>query len=220
MSWTAAVANSWQTMIRLPSPARQTTVSSGFATWAPIAAGRPKPIVPRPPELIHRRGGAEGEDWAPPTPGWPAAGGRSAAPPPPPASAPPPKCGLVSRPGQAPSPPREHFFPGREAAQAHDGARDGEAIGRAELGQLLGRVGVDHPAAGVDDRAAGVGQRLGRQPDLLLVALQRGLVAGQADVAGGGLVLDVRPRQVLRDVDEHRTRPSRARQVEGLVDRL
>ena len=29
MSWSAAVANSWQTMIRLPSPARQTTCSSG-----------------------------------------------------------------------------------------------------------------------------------------------------------------------------------------------
>ena len=56
MSWWAAVANSWQTMIRLPSPARQTTVSSGHATLAPIAAGRPKPIVPRPPELSHRRG--------------------------------------------------------------------------------------------------------------------------------------------------------------------
>ena len=28
----------------------------GSATFAPIAAGRPKPIVPRPPELIHLRG--------------------------------------------------------------------------------------------------------------------------------------------------------------------
>ena len=29
---------------------------SGHATAAPIAAGRPKPIVPRPPELIQVRG--------------------------------------------------------------------------------------------------------------------------------------------------------------------
>ncbi len=56
ISCTAAVAISWQFMISEPSPARQTTVSSGQATLAPIAAGRPKPIVPRPPELIHRRG--------------------------------------------------------------------------------------------------------------------------------------------------------------------
>ena len=43
-------------MIRLPSPEMQVTSSSGQATLAPIAAGRPKPIVPRPPELIQRRG--------------------------------------------------------------------------------------------------------------------------------------------------------------------
>jgi hypothetical protein len=43
-------------MIRLPSPARQTTDSSGLATLAPIADGSPKPIVPSPPELIQRRG--------------------------------------------------------------------------------------------------------------------------------------------------------------------
>src|SRR5215218_9646437 len=56
MSWIAAVAISWTFMISEPSPARQTTVSSGQATLAPIAAGSPKPIVPRPPELIHVRG--------------------------------------------------------------------------------------------------------------------------------------------------------------------
>ena len=55
----AAVANSCTFITRLPSPARQTTVSSGQATLAPIAAGRPKPIVPRPPELSHRRGSAK-----------------------------------------------------------------------------------------------------------------------------------------------------------------
>ena len=50
------VASSWMFMITEPSPARQTTCSSGIATFAPIALGRPKPIVPSPPELIHRRG--------------------------------------------------------------------------------------------------------------------------------------------------------------------
>jgi hypothetical protein len=50
------VANSCTFMISEPSPARQTTSWSGQATFAPIADGRPKPIVPRPPELIHWRG--------------------------------------------------------------------------------------------------------------------------------------------------------------------
>ena len=39
-----------------PSPVSSTLGTSGPPTAAPIAAGRPKPIVPRPPELIQRRG--------------------------------------------------------------------------------------------------------------------------------------------------------------------
>ena len=35
-----------------PSPEITTTSSSGWASWAPSAAGRPKPIVPRPPQVI------------------------------------------------------------------------------------------------------------------------------------------------------------------------
>ena len=38
------------------SPVTQATVAPGLAICAPIAAGRPKPMVPRPPELIQRRG--------------------------------------------------------------------------------------------------------------------------------------------------------------------
>ncbi len=36
-----------------PSPSIAQTVRSGMPTLAPIAAGTAKPIVPRPPELIH-----------------------------------------------------------------------------------------------------------------------------------------------------------------------
>ena len=39
-----------------PSPVMTIVGTSGRATAAPIPAGRPKPIVPRPPELIQRRG--------------------------------------------------------------------------------------------------------------------------------------------------------------------
>jgi len=38
-------------MLKLPSPAMSTTATSGRATFAPIAAGNPHPIVPRPVEL-------------------------------------------------------------------------------------------------------------------------------------------------------------------------
>jgi hypothetical protein len=50
------VASSWMFMTSEPSPARHTTSWSGTATLAPMALGRPNPIVPRPPELIHWRG--------------------------------------------------------------------------------------------------------------------------------------------------------------------
>ena len=47
-----ATASSWMVICSEPSPATQITSESGHATWAPTAEGRPKPIVPRPPELI------------------------------------------------------------------------------------------------------------------------------------------------------------------------
>jgi hypothetical protein len=60
MASVTQVASSWQVMISEPSPARQTTVSSGHATLAPIAEGSPNPIVPSPPELTQRRGLSNG----------------------------------------------------------------------------------------------------------------------------------------------------------------
>ena len=54
-SWTA-VASSCTLSSSEPSPVTHTTAASGHATCAPSAAGRPKPIVPRPPEVIQRRG--------------------------------------------------------------------------------------------------------------------------------------------------------------------
>jgi len=51
-----AVESSCRVISNEPSPAMSITSSSGRATWAPMAAGRPKPIVPSPPEVIQRRG--------------------------------------------------------------------------------------------------------------------------------------------------------------------
>ncbi len=89
-----------------------------------------------------------------------------------------------------------------ESAEAHQRARHGEAVRRRELGQLGGGFGVDDAAAGIDHGALRGGERLRGLADLLLVALDARLIAGQADV-GDGLVVDLGAREVLRDVDEH-----------------
>ena len=52
----AAVAISWEFIWNDPSPATQTTWSSGQPKAAPMAAGKPKPMVPRPPEEMNVRG--------------------------------------------------------------------------------------------------------------------------------------------------------------------
>ena len=50
------VASSWLVIWKQPSPSIAHTVASGRPTFAPIAAGIEKPMVPRPPELIQVRG--------------------------------------------------------------------------------------------------------------------------------------------------------------------
>jgi hypothetical protein len=56
MRFAATVASSWMFIWKLPSPSISTNGLSGLANQAPMAAGRPKPMVPSPPELIHCRG--------------------------------------------------------------------------------------------------------------------------------------------------------------------
>jgi hypothetical protein len=51
MRSTVAVTSSWAVIWKQPSPSTAHTSRSGLATFAPIAAGTEKPIVPRPPEL-------------------------------------------------------------------------------------------------------------------------------------------------------------------------
>ena len=52
----AAVDSSACVIWKPPSPTIAHTSASGRAILAPIAAGRPKPIVPRPPEVMSVRG--------------------------------------------------------------------------------------------------------------------------------------------------------------------
>ena len=68
-----AVASSWHVIWKQPSPSMQTTVASGRAAFAPIAAGTPYPIVPRPPDVMNDRGSSQtryciAHIWCWPTP--------------------------------------------------------------------------------------------------------------------------------------------------------
>jgi hypothetical protein len=49
----AAVTSSCAVIWKQPSPSTAQTMRSGRPTLAPMAAGTEKPMVPRPPELIH-----------------------------------------------------------------------------------------------------------------------------------------------------------------------
>ncbi len=59
-----AVARSWRVIWKLPSPSMPTTRASGRASWMPMAAGRQKPMVPRPPEVMNCRGADTFQNWA------------------------------------------------------------------------------------------------------------------------------------------------------------
>jgi hypothetical protein len=99
---------------------------------------------------------------------------------------------VVRRPGAVHA---EHAEPllmrRRERAEAHERAGDREAVGRGELGELACGLGGHDAAARVDHRAPRGGERLRGLADLLGVALHRGLVAREVDVADR-LVRDVR----------------------------
>ena len=50
---TVAVTSSWAVIWKQPSPSTAHTRRSGMPTFAPMAAGIEKPMVPSPPELTH-----------------------------------------------------------------------------------------------------------------------------------------------------------------------
>ena len=58
------VAISWLFIWNDPSPATHTTCFSGQPMAAPMAAGKPKPIVPRPPDDRKLRGASRSTLWA------------------------------------------------------------------------------------------------------------------------------------------------------------
>jgi len=56
MSLIVQVASSWLVIWKQPSPSIAHTVRDGSPTFAPMAAGTEKPIVPSPPEFSQEFG--------------------------------------------------------------------------------------------------------------------------------------------------------------------
>ena len=59
-----AVARSCSVIWNEPSPSMPMTSSPGRPSWMPMAAGRQKPMVPRPPEVMNWRGASTFHHWA------------------------------------------------------------------------------------------------------------------------------------------------------------
>mmetsp|Transcript_43047 Transcript_43047/g.94275 ORF Transcript_43047/g.94275 Transcript_43047/m.94275 type:complete len:232 (+) Transcript_43047:877-1572(+) len=63
-SWCSlTVPRSLSVMLKEESPSTSSTVFSGQATCAPMAAGRPKPMVPSEPEVMIERGVVQRRNW-------------------------------------------------------------------------------------------------------------------------------------------------------------
>src|SRR2546427_1311390 len=61
MSYIAQTASSWTDIMKSPSPMIHTTGVSGFASFAPIAAGSANPIDENEPEVMWVRGSYTGK---------------------------------------------------------------------------------------------------------------------------------------------------------------
>src|SRR5690606_40600971 len=89
------------------------------------------------------------------------------------------------------------------------------------LAQLLGGIGHDHPATGVDHRALGAEQGLDGALDLTGMALGGGLVGADAHLLGilvGDLVVGI--GDIVGNVDDHGPGAPAGCHVEGLGDGL
>src|SRR6267378_3807594 len=104
------------------------------------------------------------------------------------------------------------------APQAHEriGARETEQFD--ELGELLRRIGKDHPAPGVDHRALRLGDQLHGLPDLTRMPLHHRVV-GTHRHRFRVLEWAFGRRDVLGNVDEHRAGPPGPGEIERFLDR-
>ena len=100
-----------------------------------------------------------------------------------------------------------------DAAASHQRRDDRNAGHFGEFAQLTRRARLEDAAARVDHRLPRRLDQTRRILDLLRVTLHVRLVAGQVDLLGP-VPVHRRVRDVLRQVDEHRTGPSRRRDVE------
>ena len=110
-------------------------------------------------------------------------------------------------------------WPEGSAPQPHQRAHGRRVDRLHELAQRPGRVGGDHPAAGVDDRPLRIPHHLRRPPDLSRVSLGGEFIPRQVDRADR-LVMRVPEEDVLGDVHQDRAGTPAGGDVKGLVDRL
>ena len=104
---------------------------------------------------------------------------------------------------------------GREGPQRHERGGDGSAGQVGQLHEFRMRMRGNDTATHVDHGALGSQQHLHGLLDLPLVTLGDGRIGAHLDFATLGRVLAGGDGDVLGDIDQHRARPARARNMEG-----
>jgi len=108
----------------------------------------------------------------------------------------------------------------RERALAHQAVRDGNREMRGEVAQLVGGVGEQHPAAGVDHRARCAGERFHHARGGLVVDRRLVQRLGVMREALKQRRIDRLGEDVHRHRHQHRPGPAAPRELERLVDDL
>ena len=107
---------------------------------------------------------------------------------------------------------------GRERAQPHQSHRHRDARNADEFPQFLARVGRNHPTATVDQRPLGHLDRCDHLVDLLRLGVRRHRVPVARQVHRHiPIGLDLLQLDVFRQIDQHRPRTPRCRDVEGFL---
>ena len=103
-------------------------------------------------------------------------------------------------------------------AQAHQGIGNRKTKTARERRQLLGSVGENHPAAGINHRPLGAKQQLNRFLDLPEMPLDHRVIRTHLNL-GGVLELALVGRNILRDIDQNRPGTTRIGNIKCLFHR-
>ena len=100
-----------------------------------------------------------------------------------------------------------------EGPQGHERSHDRDSGKFRKLAQLLGRLGLDDTAAGIDDRLFCLCNELNRLRDLAMVRLGCRFISRQIKRSREG-IFQFTVLHVLRDIHQDRPRTARRRQME------